>query len=493
MTGIGPCAAVLADATVALIQGSATAAPTCFWGDDATLFANLNFLSAVRPGDTLTLAPRAIGPIEVLASRCPANPWCTSGNETISRISPCGSVANPTRACPTPVAQLAGPAALSSCPDATLLLSAEASSGGGALPLAYAFGVAASSDNATAIGAKLATQLPTNAVALLNGTQLEAGTNFAFTLAVTTALGKTSAPKTLAVTRASVAVPTLIIEGASTRSTRGDRVTTLRASVQLASCLEGQKAVVFTWTLLATAVVTSSYAPTCGTAATIPPPSVATDKAFLSLGANTLKGGCSYTFQVRVAMAGQDSIASLASVTLVVEMLPLRAVIAGGERVYSAAAALELDGSASVNPNGGPLAYAWTVATLSGAAVTLPDGVDGVNAAAAKLALRPGALPPNVVYVFTLAVSSAAVATERASVVVSALATTVPSISFGALAKEKYAATWALPSQRIALTSTLDAAALRCDREGGDERDRARRWRLACRRRSECDRRFDSR
>jgi hypothetical protein len=150
-------------------------------------------------------------------------------------------------------------------------------------------------------------------------------------------------------------------------------------------------------------------------------------------------------------------------VTLVVEMLPLRAVIAGGERVYSAAAALELDGSASVNPNGGPLAYAWTVAKLSGEAVTLPAGV---NAAAAKLVLPPHALPPNVVYVFTLAVSSTAVATERALVVVSALATTVPSISFGALAKEKYAATWVLPSQRIALTSTLDAAAAAQDKLG---------------------------
>jgi hypothetical protein len=41
----------------------------------------------------------------------------------------------------------------------------------------------------------------------------------------------------------------------------------------------------------------------------------------------------------------------------------------------------------------------------------------------------------------------------------------VPSISFGAFAKEKYAATWALRSRRIALAASLDAAAAALDKQ----------------------------
>lgn len=157
-------------------------------------------------------------------------------------------------------------------------------------------------------------------------------------------------------------------------------------------------------------------------------------------------------------MRAQPEVKSTARVQLVVESQQLRARIAGGDREFSAASPLELDGSASVDPNGGVLAYNWTVARASNSAeVALPGGVltDG-----RRLALPAAALAADTAYNFTLTISSASVAeTASASVVVDALAKRVPSITFGALSKDKYAAAWSLSSQRIALTTSLDATA----------------------------------
>ena len=62
MTGVGPCAAVLGDATVALLRGAAADAPRCFWEDDSTLVAYLNYLTDAGPGMAVTVRPGVLWP-----------------------------------------------------------------------------------------------------------------------------------------------------------------------------------------------------------------------------------------------------------------------------------------------------------------------------------------------------------------------------------------------------------------------------------------------
>jgi hypothetical protein len=306
LVGSEPCSKVLAAGTMALIRGGGSSEPLCSWSADGmTLYATLNRLSAVRPGSTLELAAGKIGPVELPASGCASSPLCPSDTATIPASAPCGAVG-----CETPVVLLSGPATLSSCDDATLTLVAQASSGAGTLPLAYAFGVDDSSNNSVALREWLSsssafvsnTSVFVPASLLANVTNLSSivpFSDFAFTLTATSLLGPVSAPATFRVARGQVATPYLIIEGLSMRAVRGDRVVTARAVAEPATCNVGRGAIDFKWELVGVTGLVAA----CNTSTL--PASIGPEllKPFLSLPAGALKGGCTYTLEVPRARA----------------------------------------------------------------------------------------------------------------------------------------------------------------------------------------------
>lgn len=54
------CSAVFDDATVALLRGSDTAEPLCFWLSDTRVQAALNQHSSIQPGQLITVRPGAV-------------------------------------------------------------------------------------------------------------------------------------------------------------------------------------------------------------------------------------------------------------------------------------------------------------------------------------------------------------------------------------------------------------------------------------------------
>ena len=76
MTGVGPCAAVLGDATVALLACAAATRAALLWEDDSTLVAYLNYLTDAGPGMAVTVRPGVLWPKMWPWPRAPATSRC---------------------------------------------------------------------------------------------------------------------------------------------------------------------------------------------------------------------------------------------------------------------------------------------------------------------------------------------------------------------------------------------------------------------------------
>ncbi|KAJ1635852.1 REJ domain-containing protein [Pavlovales sp. CCMP2436] len=459
-TGQAPCSLVLSASTIALVQGSSTASPACFWSSDTVLQANFDYLTKLRPGDTVSLIKGAIGPYTLAGSQCPGAALCAGGNATISVEAPCGEVS-----CPTPVAVLSGPLTISDCAGAGVILSATDSYGGGIVSLSYTWGVdAETTDNAAAIGTALGLLASTTSSTTIGASLLVTGTSFTFTLVARSFLGGVSAVTSFTVTRTSFASPTLTLVGAASRIARPDASHVVRASAVAANCWLSSGSITYTWTLQSVKVTSTSVAVS---GVTLALPAAEVGRSAVTLAANTLVARRSYTLLISAHMTAQPAAIASTTVMLVVPAQELRAIIAGGDRTHSAARALTIDGSASTNPNDDSgLSYLWSARIRSNASDTLAAareldvaaellGGDAAAATTSMLVLGSEALDAGE-YVFTLTVSDTFSLSSSATIAVTALGVTVPSISFAPLNSAKYNAQWALPTRRLSLSTSLD-------------------------------------
>lgn len=441
--GVFPCAEVVDDATALVLRGTYSEAATCHWEDDSTLVAALNVRSAIRAGDTVTLRPGSVRPAGVHVE-CP-HPLCAEGSALISVDNPCNG------ACTPPTASVSGPTTVSSCGEAALRLDASTSSGGGILPLTYVWALDPSrSDDVTAIDGQLASfSGPVVEVSGFTGTQ------YVFLVrAHSEMLDVTSEPVEWLVTRVSGTPPTVTIDGAPTITTRPSSPLVLSGVATVAECWNASasaSAVAYNWTHTATRDAATGLTAAGVEMLSLP----GGTKATIVVPAFSLAPGLVYTFSLTASMAIEPMASSTATIEVMVEAEPLRAVIAGGDRKVSRAELLEVDGSQSSNPNVLPaeqeLVFRWVVRQSAEGDVVAVDGADNATLSVAAGTLDVG----NYTVELTISASGASPAVAAVTLVV--IAGNVPAISFEPLNRHKFNPTWSLPTERLVLQSTVDA------------------------------------
>ena len=171
------------------------------------LLVSLTSRSSIGPGATVAVAPESIAPqgrTGCSNTVLGASDVCCEGSATISVSAPCDdpSTSDEVERCVAPIAQISAPhgSMLRPCEAATLQLSGEFSSGGGARALSYKwYVVPGETDNEEALTAFL---LGVNASSLsLNASLLAGGNTFTFGLTVSSFLGAQSDSSLLTVVR----------------------------------------------------------------------------------------------------------------------------------------------------------------------------------------------------------------------------------------------------------------------------------------------------
>ena len=495
MVGLAACALVLAPATVDEIRGSGTAAPLCYWRSDTVLIAQLSQQTAIAPGFTVQVAPDTLAPA-LFSGGCPDELCAGLLGATISTDAPCedadGSAAP--GGCPTPVASISAPSAIAACPASTLTLDGSTSSAGGAGQLIYLWSVdGALSDNALALDAKLRALPGGTPIVALSAADLNGGARFDFVLRVRSALGVESSPATHTVLRSGLR-PTLTLLGASRRSARADATIRLSALPSPPSCLgpSTSAAVSLAWSVLGVTRTASGTAVTLGSAEA---PSlglggvIAADRATLRLPRLSLRAGLTYTLALDARLvAGAPSDTARVTVAVAVDVQPMRASFATGDRTVSSLGAWRIDASSSTDPNlpaqptvssqGGAvvtvagITFAWTIAPLANASgfsvtqlasvTTLAQALAASAAGRAVLSASAGALPAGV-YEVSVTVSPMTVgslgAPSSATHVLTLAAAALPTVRLDPLSRAVYNAEWSVPSQGVAVRARLDSDA----------------------------------
>lgn len=457
MVGVQSCARALDGATVALLRGSSSAEPSCFWPDGHTLLAQLHVRTALTTASRVRVRDGVLAPAS-LEGGCP-HPLCAEGDglgATLDATAPCGAGG----ACPTPVALASAPAELSDCPGATLTVDASGSSTGGIGPPRYEWRVdeAMTTSNAAALDAFARSRGAHDAVMTIGSSLLPAAPEggesvFAFTLVVVSFLGVRSAPTSVVVRRSSRGpIPTVRIDGPSVRRARSSVPLAVSASALLAPCWQDAALVDFSWAVEpAPALSIAPYA--AGGRLSLPP--------------GALYAGRSYALTVRGAMASRPSAYAEATVLVIVRHEALVATIAGGNRRAQASRPITLDARRSADPSvlppaeRAPLAFEWTLSRWPSVpssadgerVVALPDGAAG----GALVTLPTGWLPAGS-YVATVRVSSADGRSATASASLEVVLLPVPTVVLETLGAGKASADERL-SVRVLRVTLEDAEA----------------------------------
>jgi hypothetical protein len=463
MGAIGACARVFDDDTVATLRGGGAAAPLCYWRSDTELRAQLSVASTVRPGDAITLRPATIRSLAFarLGGSCEGSPTkCANGTLVIDADRPCA-------ACDRPTAAITAPRVVSSCASQRLRLDGSLSQGVGPVPLRFEWRAdPARSDHAAELNAILSA-LPTDSpVVELGGLAAPLqGRRFVFLLRTTSLFGDRSPLAEWEVARGGAGELAVTIDGSSSLVSRAGSALQLLGAAQLASCFPASipPTIAFRWSVRATRETAG------GASVQGEPPSLGAlvDRAALLVAPGAFVAGRTYTLRLDAQVAADPSASGSATVEVVATALPLRAVIAGGDRRASTRAAVVVDGSASLDPNAAEpaagLRYAWTIADADGLPVT-PTPLT-VPTDRPVLTLPAGALAAGA-YRLTLALTKPSVEPASASLALELTDELVPRITFDALTALKYNPSWAMPTERFALSTALDAASLAAERAG---------------------------
>ena len=347
-TSIAPCSIVLADSTVAAIQGGSAAEPSCLWLDDSVMRVQLPSQTALRIGTAIVVRNETVHPYMIGTSLMAG---CIGPYDGLSKCAS-GSVAvQPAFLAVAPTARIEGSMRLSMCGD--LSLSALGSSGGGAFPLQYTW-----STSVPAIAAAIAgLASPPSSRLFVPSALLPANSSFDITLEVASAeRGVASAPASATVHKAGRPLVVINFEGGTAERpvSRSNPISiTSIASKPSTECMSGGDdptsglQVAFAWQLTRVGGASAEEASllvSLATAAAIP-------TRELRIPPNALVAGASYDVAVSVTPVG-TSAAELAGSTavfrLIVRRSPLNCLLEGGsQRTLGSDAALVLRAASS--------------------------------------------------------------------------------------------------------------------------------------------------
>ena len=340
MKGVSPCSMVLAPDTVAVLQGSASAEPNCFWPDDTKLVAYLTMFTNAGPGIVVNIKPNVLWPKtwKYPPEGCNGpNTMCAGAGEavtmTVDPFFPCDRLATIEREpCVQPVSLIQAPDKISSCPGTALSLDGTRSSGGGIKPLVYTWAAhPTKSDNYYQISSSMVGQGSVEKAAL--STELDGGRTYVFLLYVTNFLGSVSANYEISILRDSMPIPTISIEAPPLFTFRASSKVALQAKATLASCFSsgsGTK-INFVWTLVSVGLL-STASGSEDTSHTLDLSGDGAKRRDLELNGKDLKPGLKYKLQVKGCMATSSDVCGAATVDVGLVDEPLRSNIAGGDR-----------------------------------------------------------------------------------------------------------------------------------------------------------------
>ena len=159
-------------------------------------------------------------------------------------------------------------------------------------------------------------------------------------------------------------------------------------------------------------------------------------------GGRPLQAGATHALRVVGCLQSSPDLCGTAEVSVTLRDSPLVARLAGGNRAVGVDDGLQLDASASADPDepAAPLSYAWSCspADSNSHCPPLPDA-----SAVPLLSLLPGALPPGT-FGLGVSVSKADGEVATASVTITVVAGTVPTVSVQAPMATKHNANEAL-------------------------------------------------
>ena len=206
--------------------------PRCIWGSQHELLLLLESGHGVRLGSRIEL--RATGLLGPSASPTPALMLAGDSSTTVEDDA----------SAPLPVAVLVAPTTLGFC-DA-LLLDGSSSKGIGLTYTWSCMGCDSSTDSAL-LDMLLSTPSTSPRVTLDALSFGRADNDYTFSLVVTDFLGRRSFPKNIVVTRSSLALPLIAVDGSADRTdVDTEKEMTIGASAEFSACASAQK-LVFSW------------------------------------------------------------------------------------------------------------------------------------------------------------------------------------------------------------------------------------------------------
>ena len=382
------CDTILDAATVAKLgDGAAADEAGCYWADAFTLAAAVKAGSLLKPGASVALQAG-------VAPAASAAPELTSLAGSIAALS------DPKA--PLPTAAPSGPESLGFCDPLEL-------DGSGSVGDRLAFRWTCAND--VALNNLLAAS--SQAAVELDSESLRADYKYEILLTVTDFMGSVSAPTSLAVTRSSLSLPKLSIEGSNKVEIAADEEFIINANADFSSCSEASE-LAFAWT----AVAPSNFA------------TFTASGRMLRLPPGALTPGQTYVFRVTGAPLSAPQASGSATLTVTALVPPLIAAIADNDRTVSSLDALELDGAASNDPAGlvasGALQYTWSC-TKNRKPCRKADHSALALGTAAKANILANAMSGGT-YVFGLKVATATGRSAHTSVTIKVVKQSIPAV-----------------------------------------------------------------
>ena len=212
--GVVDCSTQLDERTALQLRGSSPSEAQCYWSDETTLLVQLTLFTDAAPGMAVALKPGVIWPaLWSYPGSCDAEKsLCSNGTTAVNVNHPCDQKATPeVEACVQPSALVQSATEISACPGTALTLDGSRSSGGGIKPMVFAWSAhPTKTDKYFAVQGGLDEANGAQRITLRS--ELDDGHVFIFLLVVTNFLGQSSAPYTVEVTRATMAIPMITIQ-----------------------------------------------------------------------------------------------------------------------------------------------------------------------------------------------------------------------------------------------------------------------------------------
>jgi hypothetical protein len=385
----------VADGCHTLLSFVGIGAASCSWMSDKELLVTLGGGSTILPGNPITLhAGKLKAMCTLVTSGCGA--WAFNQEQAVNVNAPADAL--------SPAVMLTGPTTVGICDNVTINSAASTGSGGRAFDdYTWSIGILNTDGTAGTVEPRLVDSAAAASGAnspklFIIGTWLQAGGTYAVTLSLRNFLGITSST-VFTLTKLSLPVPTVQIDGGSHQSAFRAAGLALTAAASAPSCVKlDSMRVTYSWFINGETLAFDNTA-------------VGPTKLKLPALSRHLKVGRTSTITAVVQDTNGGSNSADASLTVLDS--PLAPVIAGGDRSVGFDNGLLLDASSSLDPDNQtePIQYEWrcsplysTAADCGSAAAVAAEAANG-ELGSAVLNVPGGALAAGSDFLWEVRVS----------------------------------------------------------------------------------------